>query len=121
MEAALTKSRERLLELLGLGRDATIDAVKRRYRELARRYHPDVNPGDDRAHARFRAILAAYQQLLSQRNADPARAEPRPDSSQEIPAACSFVVPLPRVLMDEMRGRVIARRLGLTVAGTLAS
>lgn len=115
MEAALTASRERLLELLGLGSDATLDAVKRRYRELARRYHPDVNPGDDRAHARFRAILAAYQRLLSDRAPDPARAEPRPDSSQEIPAACSFVVPLPReertrvvpieiTLLDVMRG-----------------
>lgn len=115
MEAALTASRERLLELLGLGSDAPIDAVKRRYRELARRYHPDVNPGDDRAHARFRAILSAYQRLLSYRDSDPARAESRPDSSQEIPAACSFVVPLPReertrivpieiTLLDVMRG-----------------
>jgi DnaJ-class molecular chaperone len=60
-------SRERMLELLGLGGDATTDAIKRRYRELARRYHPDVNPGDERAHARFRAILAAYQWLLVRR------------------------------------------------------
>lgn len=89
-------TRERMLELLGLRGDATIDAIKRRYRELARRYHPDVNPGDDRAQARFRAILAAYQHLLAQRDAGPAHAEPGPSSSGEIPAACSLVVPLPR-------------------------
>jgi hypothetical protein len=95
-DPAFTMTRERMLELLGLRGDATLDEIKRGYRELARRYHPDVNPGDDRAQARFRAILAAYQHLLVQRDAGPAHAEPRPSASQEIPAACSLVVPLPR-------------------------
>ncbi len=56
--------RARLLELLGLPMVATPDEIKARYRELARRHHPDVNGGDERAHARFRAIAAAYQQLV---------------------------------------------------------
>ncbi|HWO23013.1 MAG TPA: J domain-containing protein [Kofleriaceae bacterium] len=101
----LAMSRERMLGLLGLEPDATTDAVKRRYRELARRYHPDVNPGDDRAHARFRAILAAYQHLLASRAPAPrgADAEPDPASSQEIPVACPLVVPLRR----EERARVV--------------
>jgi len=75
-------SRERMLKLLGLEADATTDAVKRRYRELARRYHPDVNPDDDRAHARFRAILAAYQQLLDQLGGASGRREPASERSE---------------------------------------
>jgi curved DNA-binding protein CbpA len=58
-------SRERVLELLGLHASATRDEIKARYRELARKFHPDVNAGDERAHARFRAIVAAYQKLLT--------------------------------------------------------
>jgi hypothetical protein len=96
-------SRERMLELLGLERDATEQAIKQRYRELARRYHPDVNPGDDRAHARFRAILAAYQALLVLRDVGPTRAESGREASPQFPAACPFVVPLPR----EERTRVV--------------
>ena len=53
--------RERMLELMGLEPEATPDAIKRRYRELALRYHPDVNPGDDRAHAR----LSSFQEVPS--------------------------------------------------------
>jgi curved DNA-binding protein len=94
----LAMSREHMLRLLGLGPDANTDVIKRRYRELARRYHPDVNPADHRAHARFRAILAAYQHLLAPRDPGPRRAEPEsgPGSSQEIPITCPLVVPLPR-------------------------
>ena len=57
--------RARLLDLLGLPLVATPDEIKARYRELARRYHPDVNAGDDRAHVRLRAITAAYEELLA--------------------------------------------------------
>lgn len=57
-------SRASLLELLGLPALATEDEIKVRYRELARRFHPDVN-NDDHAHARFRAIAAAYQEILA--------------------------------------------------------
>jgi curved DNA-binding protein CbpA len=58
-------SRVRVLELLGLHAGATRDEIRLRYRELARKFHPDVNAGDERAHARFRAIVAAYQELLA--------------------------------------------------------
>jgi hypothetical protein len=59
-------SRARLLELLGLQASATRDEIRSRYHELARRFHPDVNARDERSHARFRAIVAAYQQLLAE-------------------------------------------------------
>jgi molecular chaperone DnaJ len=49
--------------LLGLGRDASPGDIKRAYKRLARRYHPDINPGDRTAAARFRQIAEAYETL----------------------------------------------------------
>jgi len=54
--------------ILGLEHGATESEIKRAYRRLARRYHPDINPGDRTAEARFRQILEAYETLI-----DPAR------------------------------------------------
>jgi len=44
--------------VLGLDRDATLVDVKRAYKRLARKYHPDINPGDRRAaaHAFYRHL-----------------------------------------------------------------
>lgn len=58
-------SRVHLLELLGLHASATRDEIKSRYRDLARKFHPDVSVGDERSNARFRAIVAAYQSLIA--------------------------------------------------------
>ena len=52
-----------LYELLGLQRGATLDDIKRSYKRLARRYHPDINPGDHDAEARFKEITRAYETL----------------------------------------------------------
>ena len=49
--------------LLGLGRDASLGEIKRAYRRLARKFHPDINPGDRRAAVQFRDITEAYQTL----------------------------------------------------------
>jgi len=49
--------------VLGLERDATIGDIKRAYKRLARRYHPDINPGDRLAAAQFRQIAEAYEAL----------------------------------------------------------
>lgn len=49
--------------LLGLEREATLTEIKRAYRRLARRYHPDINPGDRLAAAQFRQIAEAYETL----------------------------------------------------------
>src|SRR5262245_5096807 len=46
--------------VLEIDRDATIADVKKAYRRLARRFHPDVNPGDQRSAIRFREIAEAY-------------------------------------------------------------
>ena len=49
--------------LLGVERGATADEIKSAYRKLARKLHPDVNPGDKRAEERFKRISAAYDLL----------------------------------------------------------
>jgi molecular chaperone DnaJ len=52
-----------LYVILGLERGATLADVKRAYKRLARKYHPDINPGDRRAAAHFREIAEAYETL----------------------------------------------------------
>jgi molecular chaperone DnaJ len=50
-------------EILGVNKDATEKDIKQAYRRLARRYHPDVNPGDKTAEAKFKEMNAAYEVL----------------------------------------------------------
>ena len=50
-------------ETLGVDRDATDEELKRAYRKMARRYHPDANPGDPEAEARFKEVSGAYEVL----------------------------------------------------------
>lgn len=54
---------EDFYSVLGVGRDASNKEIKDAYRRLARRYHPDVNPGDTPAQERFKQINAAYEVL----------------------------------------------------------
>jgi molecular chaperone DnaJ len=49
--------------VLGLERAASSNDIKRAYKRLARRFHPDVNPGDRMAAAQFRQIAEAYETL----------------------------------------------------------
>ena len=53
-------------EILGVARDATPEAIKKAYRGLARKYHPDVNPGDKSAEGRFKEVQSAYDILSDQ-------------------------------------------------------
>lgn len=50
-------------QTLGVARSAATAEIKKAYRKLARRYHPDLNPGDKAAEARFKEIQEAYSVL----------------------------------------------------------
>ncbi|MCJ7725101.1 MAG: DnaJ domain-containing protein, partial [Acidimicrobiia bacterium] len=55
-------------EILGVDRDSEQDDIKQAFRRLARETHPDANPGEPDAEARFRDIAQAYEVL-----SDPAK------------------------------------------------
>jgi molecular chaperone DnaJ len=50
-------------KVLGVDRKASADEIKKAYRKLARKYHPDKNPGDAKAEARFKEISLAHDVL----------------------------------------------------------
>jgi len=56
-------SNEDYYRLLGVNRGAAADEIKKAYRKLARKFHPDVNPGDKHAEERFKRISEAYDVL----------------------------------------------------------
>ena len=55
--------------ILGVHPDAMDIVVKAAFRTLARKYHPDVNPGDESAEERFKQINNAYEAIMKERAA----------------------------------------------------
>jgi len=70
-----------LYVVLGVPQEASPDDIRRAYKRLARRYHPDINPGDRVAAGRFEEILRAYETLI-----DPARRSRYDDGDESVPA-----------------------------------
>lgn len=54
-------------QILGVKKDAKADEIKKAYRRLARKYHPDVNPNDKAAEERFREVQEAYDVLSDEK------------------------------------------------------
>ncbi|GBD35196.1 Curved DNA-binding protein [bacterium HR36] len=54
-------------EILGVPRNATLEEIKSAYRKLAMKYHPDRNPGDKEAEAKFREVQEAYEVLSDEK------------------------------------------------------
>ncbi len=50
-------------KILGVSRDASDEEIKRAYRQLAKKYHPDRNPGDTEAAKKMQQVNAAYEQI----------------------------------------------------------
>jgi len=57
------EAKKDLYSVLGVSRGADQSQIRKAYRQLARRYHPDVNPGDEKAEETFKAISEAYAVL----------------------------------------------------------
>ncbi len=53
-------------QILGLSRNASDQEIKQAYRKLARKYHPDINPGDKKAESHFKDVNEAYEVLSDQ-------------------------------------------------------
>src|SRR5947209_19874976 len=56
-------SKQDYYKTLGIGRDASDEDIRKAYRRLARKYHPDLNPGDKAAEDRFKSVQEAYDIL----------------------------------------------------------
>jgi molecular chaperone DnaJ len=52
-----------LYAVLGVSKKASVDEIKKAYRKLARKYHPDVNPGNKQAEERFKEVSVAHDVL----------------------------------------------------------
>ncbi len=58
---------ESLYDIIGVAKTATADEIRKKYRKLARKHHPDVNPGDAAAEATFKKVSAAYEVLSDEK------------------------------------------------------
>ena len=52
-------------QVLGVPHDATDEEIKKAYRRLAKKYHPDLNPGDEEAARQMQRVNAAYEQITN--------------------------------------------------------
>ena len=59
----MTRMEEDYYKVLGVKRDASQKEIQRAYRELARKLHPDMNPGDAKAKEKFQRVQQAYDVL----------------------------------------------------------
>ncbi|MBN1224909.1 MAG: DnaJ domain-containing protein, partial [Candidatus Aminicenantes bacterium] len=51
-------------EILGISRNATADEIKKAYRQIALKFHPDKNPGNKESEEKFKAAAEAYSVLI---------------------------------------------------------
>src|SRR5512135_3847013 len=61
--ATVTKEKKDYYAILGVRKSASTEELRKAFRKLARKYHPDVNPGDKAAEERFKSLSEAYDVL----------------------------------------------------------
>lgn len=76
-----------LYKVLGVSKDATAEDIKKTYRELAFKLHPDRNPGDRKIEARFKRIAEAYAVL-----SDPAKRKHFDETGEMMPSESKVMV-----------------------------
>ena len=59
----MAESKRDYYEVLGIQKGASDDEIKKAYRQMAKKYHPDLNPGDKQAEAAFKEVNEAYEVL----------------------------------------------------------
>jgi molecular chaperone DnaJ len=77
-------------KVLGVSPDASDDEIKRAYRRLAKKYHPDLNPGDEEAARQMQRINAAYEQIQNQSQNPSGSYGPFNGYAQESPDGDSY-------------------------------
>ena len=85
-------------EVLGLEPGASTEEVRKRYRELARRYHPDVNEGDSTAEWMFKQLNEAYEAIVTNTTEQGPQSPPKPPgppAQREPPTPSSWTPPKP--------------------------
>ena len=60
-------------QVLGVSPDASDEEIKQAYRRLAKKYHPDLNPGDENAARQMQLVNAAYEQINNPEKANPSQ------------------------------------------------
>lgn len=82
-------------QILGVSPDASDEDIKRAYRRLAKKYHPDLNPGDEEAAKQMQRVNAAYEQIQNKGTGgyDPFRgaAQEQSDADRYQQAAMQYI------------------------------
>lgn len=63
MDITMADNKRDYYEVLGIQKGASDDDIKKAYRQMAKKYHPDLNPGDKEAETRFKEVNEAYEVL----------------------------------------------------------
>ncbi len=98
-------------EILGVRRDAKEDDIKKSYRKLARKYHPDLNPQNKQAEEKFKEIQEAYEVLGNAGTGAGTRTRTGPRASR---ADAETAISLPLESMHRGTTRKLTVRLGNT-------